>query len=219
MGGGLILKLIYKGAEANLYLDEWFGLKVIRKVRASKLYRVSELDRGLRLHRTVNEAKLLSAARRVGVLTPFVFDVDLRSFTLVMEYLNGALLKDLLPSLSDDMLKSIFFEVGRMIGRLHHNGIYHGDLTTSNMVVIDGVIFFIDFGLGGFSNELESFGVDLHLMLRALESTHHDLAERCFSYVKAGYSEVYDDWVNVFHKVDEIRRRGRYVAVRSGADE
>ena len=36
MDGGVTLSLLKKGAEAYLYIDDWFGFKVIRKVRVPK---------------------------------------------------------------------------------------------------------------------------------------------------------------------------------------
>ncbi|MCD6154388.1 MAG: Kae1-associated serine/threonine protein kinase [Candidatus Verstraetearchaeota archaeon] len=208
------MKLICKGAEANLYLDFWFGFKVVKKIRISKPYRIPELDEYLRSYRTFNEARLLSSARRVGVSTPIVLDVNPSSYTLTMEYIEGVLLRDYMLKADEKILKKHFIKVGEMIGVLHSNGIYHGDLTTSNMFIVDDNVYLIDFGLGGFSREVEAFGVDLHLMRRTLESTHHDLAEQCFSYVVEGYSSSFEDWRRVLKKVEEIRRRGRYVEER-----
>jgi TP53 regulating kinase-like protein len=80
----------------------------------------------------------------------------------------------------------------------------HGDLTTSNMILTShGKIFLVDFGLSERSNELEAKGVDLHLMKRALQSTHYRYVKKCFEAVMAGYN-----------KIQEIERRGRYVSER-----
>jgi len=214
MDGGVTLFLLKKGAEAYLYIDDWFGFKVIRKVRVPKSFRVSILDEQLRRFRTVNEAKLLIESRRCGVPTPIVFDVDLLKTTIVMEFIEGELLRDLLPSLSKVERKSICRKIGEYIGLLHSNGIVHGDLTTSNMILLDGKVYFIDFGLGEFTREVEAMGVDLHLMLRALESTHYSLAEECFRSVVDGYSSVFNMAERVLRKVEEIRMRGRYISER-----
>ena len=211
------LQLLKKGAEAYLYLDEWFGLKVVKKVRVVKSYRVGLLDEQLRKFRTAHEAKLLSSAKSFGVPTPVVFDVDVCKFTIVMEFIEGLLLKKLLPEVSDSERIRLCRLVGRNIGLLHSNGIFHGDLTTSNMIVQRDKIYFIDFGLGGFSKEIEYFGVDLHLLLRVLESSHHEIAEECFSAIVDGYSSVFDKADLVLKKVKEIRMRGRYVVERRAA--
>jgi TP53 regulating kinase-like protein len=80
----------------------------------------------------------------------------------------------------------------------------------------DGRIFFVDFGLGEKTAELEARGVDLHLMKRALQSTHFQFAKQCFESVIRGYTDVLgvEASKNVLDKIREIERRGRYVAER-----
>src|SRR4030042_1515033 len=93
------------------------------------------------------------------------------------------------------------------------------DLTTSNMILNgEGKIFLVDFGLGEKSMELEARGVDLHLLKRALQSTHYQFAEECFKSVMAGYRVVLgvEEAEKVLEKIREIERRGRYVAERRG---
>jgi TP53 regulating kinase-like protein len=64
--------------------------------------------------------------------------------------------------------------------------------------------------------ELEARGVDLHLMKRALQSTHYQFAEECFESVMKGYLEVLgaEETGKVLGKIREIEMRGRYVAER-----
>jgi TP53 regulating kinase-like protein len=96
----------------------------------------------------------------------------------------------------------------------------HGDLTTSNMILTGGgKIFLVDFGLGEKNVEVEARGVDLHLMKRALQSTHYQFAEDCFKHVLKGYASVLgvEDAEKVFEKIREIERRGRYVDERKQA--
>ncbi len=210
----LKLRLLKKGAEAHLYLDDWFGMKVVKKIRVAKSYRVRPLDEHLRRFRTAHEAKLLSSAKRFGVPTPTVFDVDLGNFAIVMEFIEGVTLKKLLPEVSRSERVRFCRLVGKCVGLLHSNGVFHGDLTTSNMIACNDKIYFIDFGLGGFSMEVEHFGVDLHLLLRVLESSHYEIANECFSAVVEGYRSAFDRADLVIRKVKEIRMRGRYVVER-----
>jgi TP53 regulating kinase-like protein len=79
-----------------------------------------------------------------------------------------------------------------------------------------GKVFFVDFGLGEQSDELEVKGVDLHLMKRALQSTHYKYANDCFKAVLKGYAETVGEDVaeNVIEKIGEIEKRGRYIAER-----
>jgi TP53 regulating kinase-like protein len=77
-------------------------------------------------------------------------------------------------------------------------------------------IFFVDFGLGEKNVEVEAQGVDLHLMKRALQSTHYQFWEECFKNVMCGYSSVlgFETAEKVYEKIREIERRGRYVEER-----
>jgi TP53 regulating kinase-like protein len=76
----------------------------------------------------------------------------------------------------------------------------------------------VDFGLGEKTKELETRGVDLHLMKRALQSTHFRFTEECFNAVIKGYSKVSgaETVKSILDKIKEIERRGRYVAERKG---
>ncbi len=209
--------LMKKGAEASLYLAEWHGRKVIMKKRLPKKYRLSELDEQIKTYRTIHEPQLIHEAKKAGVPTPTIFLVDVKSATIIMEFIEGKQVKQLLSEATQSERQRLCFKIGELIGRLHKYGLIHGDLTTSNMILnSEGTIFFVDFGLGEKSKELESRGVDLHLMKRALQSTHFRFAEECFNAVIKGYSKVLGSETvkNVLHKIREIERRGRYIAER-----
>lgn len=209
--------LIKKGAEANLYLEEWHGRKVIIKKRNPKKYRVPLLDERIRTYRTVHEPQLMHEAKKAGVSTPTIFMVNLAEKSILMEYVEGKQVKQTLNQLSKEERTKLCRHIGCLIGRLHKNGIIHGDLTTSNMILTPNEkIFFVDFGLGEFSKELEARGVDLHLMKRTFQSTHYLYAEESFNAVLEGYTEVMgkDLTEKVLEKIREIELRGRYVAER-----
>ena len=209
--------LIKKGAEASLYLADWHGRKVIMKKRLPKKYRVSELDEQIKTYRTIHEPQLIHEAKKAGVPTPTIFLVDVKGATIVMEFIEGKQAKQLLSEVSKSERQRLCFKIGELIGKLHKYGIIHGDLTTSNMILNpEGKIFFVDFGLGEKSKELEVRGVDLHLMKRALQSTHFRFAEEYFNAVIEGYSKVLGSETvkNVLEKIGEIEKRGRYIAER-----
>jgi TP53 regulating kinase-like protein len=209
--------LIKKGAEANLYLADWHGRKVVLKKRLPKKYRPKTLDEQIRAYRTIHEPQLMHEAKKAGVPTPTIFLVDRVNMTIVMQYIEGKQVKQLLNEAPPSNRQSLCFRIGRLIGRLHAYGIVHGDLTTSNLIQHPkGRIFFVDFGLGDKTKELEARGVDLHLMKRALQSTHYKFAEECFSSAFKGYSAVLGQETSesVLSKVKEIEKRGRYVAER-----
>jgi len=211
------LVLIKKGAEASLYLEKWHNRKVIMKRRLPKKYRIPELDNMIRSQRTTHEPQIIHKAKRAGVPTPTIFMVDVADANIVMEYVEGKQVKEVLDNVSKEKRLSLSKLIGKMIGRLHKNGIIHGDLTTSNMILSSyGKIVFVDFGLSERSVELEPKGVDLHLMKRALDSTHYKHAKECFKAVMEGYSDVVgnEQVKKVSNKIREIEKRGRYVADR-----
>ena len=214
--------LIKKGAEASLYLTDWHGRKVIMKKRLPKKYRPSRLDKHIRTYRTIHEPQLMHEAKKAGVPTPTIFLVDLKNAMIIMEFIEGKQVKQLLSEVTKSERQSLCLKIGELIGRLHEYGIIHGDLTTSNMILdSEGKIFFVDFGLGEKTKELEARGVDLHLMKRALQSTHFRFTEECFDAVIRGYSKVLSAEIvkNILDKIKEIERRGRYVAERKGETE
>jgi TP53 regulating kinase-like protein len=209
--------LVRKGAEADLYLTDWHGRKVILKKRLRKKYRQPVLDVEIRRYRTFHEPQLMHEAKRAGVPTPTIFLVDGGETTIIMEYIRGKQVKQVMSEASDGERRRLCFRIGGLIGKLHEFGVVHGDLTTSNMIVdSEGRIFFVDFGLGERTWELEARGVDLHLMQRALQSTHFQFAEQCFDSVIRGYADVLgvEASKGVLGKIREIQRRGRYVAER-----
>ena len=209
--------LIKKGAEASLYLETWHNRKVIMKRRLPKKYRIPELDLTIRSWRTIHEPHIIHKAKEAGVPTPTIFRVDVADANIVMEFVEGKQVKEVLDTVSPEERLRLSTLMGRMIGRLHKHGIIHGDLTTSNMILTPyNKIVFVDFGLSERSVELEPKGVDLHLMKRALQSTHYKHADECLEAVMKGYAESVGDneTKKVVAKIREIEKRGRYVAER-----
>ncbi|MDH7477135.1 MAG: KEOPS complex kinase/ATPase Bud32, partial [Candidatus Bathyarchaeota archaeon] len=187
------------------------------KKRLAKKYCPKILDEHIRVYRTIHEPQLMHEAKRAGVPTPTIFFVDIKNATIIMEYVEGKQVKQLLSEVSKSERQRLCLKIGELIGRLHENGIIHGDLTTSNMILnSEGKIFFVDFGLGEKSKELEARGVDLHLMKRALQSTHFRFTEECFKAIIHGYTKVVgvETAKNILEKIKEIEQRGRYVAER-----
>ena len=114
-----------------------------------------------------------------------------------------------------DVLKAVICPAnlqaaGRVIGLLHGAGIVHGDLTGSNIMVEDGGIVLIDFGLAQVTSELEARGVDLHVFLQTLEAAvpRDELHGEAFV---RGYRETFSGADQVLEREREIRRRGRYL--------
>jgi len=209
--------LIKKGAEASLYLEEWHDRKVVMKRRLSKKYRLPKLDMEIQAQRTIREPQFIHGAKEAGVPTPTILMVDVADATIIMEFVEGKQVKQILNDLSTQERYKLCRHLGKLIGRLHSHGIIHGDLTTSNMILTPyNRVVFMDFGLSEWSKELEARGVDLHLMKRALQSTHFRHAKECFQAVIEGYAEAMGEAEakNVLKKIVEIEKRGRYVSER-----
>jgi len=203
--------LIGRGAEAELWLVGWMGRRAVAKRRLPKAYRLPELDRSLRQSRTKLEARLLREGRLAGVPTPLVYDVDLEpdSCVLTMEYIEGAQAKHLLNRLPIPRARRLSRRIGEAVGRLHTGGIVHGDLTTSNMLLRRGKLYFIDFGLGATTDALEVQGVDLRVLKEAFGSTHAHLG-KCFDEMLSGYTAAYGRGAEAVERMKEIAARGRY---------
>ncbi|PKK86635.1 MAG: Kae1-associated kinase Bud32 [Thermoplasmata archaeon HGW-Thermoplasmata-1] len=203
-------KLIRRGAEAEILLSDYMGRPVVLKRRVRKSYRTEEIDFRLRSYRTRDEAKLLHEARRAGVNVPVIYDVDVQNGQITMEYVEGKRVKDALHSMARAEMEALCMEVGRSVARLHNANLIHGDLTTSNMILSDGKVVFIDFGLGAKTESVEDRGVDLHVLMEAFESTHSERPD-CFENAWRGYEDIcWHGAAAVRQKIDDIIRRGRY---------
>jgi TP53 regulating kinase-like protein len=210
-------RLLKKGAEASLFLAGWHGHKAVIKQRLPKRYRPQALDERIRSYRTIHEPQLIHEAKAAGVPTPLIYMVNVPQSTIIMQYIEGKQLKQLLNAADRADRHNLCVKIGENIAKLHRHGLIHGDLTTSNMIQsADSRIFFVDFGLGEKNVELEAQGVDLHLLKRALQSTHFQFWEECLQAVLCGYTSVVgvESAEKVYEKIREIERRGRYVEER-----
>ncbi len=207
------MRLLTRGAEASVYLGDWFGEEAVFKVREPKQYRHPVLDSKIRRLRTLHEASFIAEARRLGVATPLIYFVDQERGEIVMQFLHGRRLKEIIDG--DDGAEVVEMwcrEVGRYIARLHVGRVIHGDLTTSNFIVVGDRLALIDFGLAFYSTRLEDQAVDLHLLDMVAESAHHGSFERVTEAVLEGYREVMGagEAEKVLRQLKEVERRGRY---------
>ncbi len=198
---------ICSGAEAALYLEEKDGRKVLVKERIEKKYRVKQLDEKLRKERTSGEVGLLDKAIRNGLPVPRVLDST--NYKIVMEFLQGEKLKDGLNTKNEKEIKSISKQMGSVVAKLHNSGIVHGDLTTSNMILLGDKIFLVDFGLGKNSSKIEDQATDLYLLYEAIKSTHFEFLDLIWKEVLEGYKE-HPKHKEVLKRFEEISKRRRY---------
>ncbi|WP_424016755.1 bifunctional N(6)-L-threonylcarbamoyladenine synthase/serine/threonine protein kinase [Halorientalis pallida] len=192
-----------QGAEATVEID---GDRVV-KHRRPRSYRHPQLDERLRVERTREEARLTADARRHGVPTPVVLDVDPWETRLVFERVGDA---DLRERLTEANVR----DVGRHLATIHEAGFVHGDPTTRNVRISfegtssdDGRTYLIDFGLGYYTDDREDYAMDLHVLAQSLAGTADD-AESLLGAAEDAYGAVGDE--RVLDHLREIEGRGRY---------
>lgn len=104
-------------------------------------------------------------------------------------------------------------KIGQEVGLLHANGIIHGDLTTSNMLIREdgeSSLCLIDFGLASISTKAEDRAVDLYVLERAINSTHSKVGQKLFAQIMDAYYKSAPSIAdNVRSKLAEVQRRGR----------
>ncbi|MGB9707797.1 MAG: KEOPS complex kinase/ATPase Bud32 [Candidatus Pacearchaeota archaeon] len=205
-------QIIGRGAEALLIKSG----DMLKKRRIKKGYRHEALDLMLRATRTRKEAKLLEKALRV-ILVPKVKAIDgittkkkLEPETEIeMEFIYGKALSFHLDKFPLNKALTICREIGKSTAKLHDLGIIHGDLTTSNMILKQDKVYFVDFGLGFHSDRIEDKAVDLHLLREALEAKHFKHWPEFFKAVGEGY-KISKNALAVLERLKKVEGRGRY---------
>lgn len=135
--------------------------------------------------------------------------IDLGKKEIFMNFIEGVLLRERIDSLKTNALEKILEKIGSDLARIHSRGVVHGDSTTSNIMFDGKLICWIDFGLSEFSNSVEEQATDVLLVKKSLSPSQ-------FIFVKKGYLKESAKAKEVFKRLGEIEKRGRYV-VRSMA--
>ncbi len=193
-----------QGAEATVTIE---ADRVVKE-RNPRSYRHPALDERLRTERTRQEVRLTSEARRYGVPTPLVLDVDPDEARIVFQRVGAADLRERLDA-------ETVAAVGRHLARIHDAGFVHGDPTTRNVRVgghgtADGrSVFLIDFGLGYATGEPEDHAMDLHVLAQSLAGTADD-PEALFEAARDAYRDESDHADPVCSSLTDIEGRGRY---------
>lgn len=206
----------------------------ILKYRPEKKYRHPVIDKALTKHRTLGEARLLAKLRLIdGLNVPKLIGCEPYHGCIWLEFLGEDLpnghgfsnLKNFLwMNASDpysDLVKEVLIKVGKQIGLMHWNDFCHGDLTSSNIVLVRSgdhwEPYLIDFGLGSISTLVEDKGVDLYVLERAIISTHSSFSERYNGWILEGFKSVFEadgkvglgKYKELIKRFEEVRLRGR----------
>jgi Kae1-associated kinase Bud32 len=194
------MKKISEGAEACIYETTILKERAILKQRKPKSYRIRYLDEKIRASRTKKEARIMALASML-VKSPSLLLLGRHS--IWMERINGKAMNEVKPSSAASRRRELK-SIGAYLGRLHANGITHGDYTPANfMVDNNGDIWLIDFGLADMTVSFEERALDLLLMKRSIPGSEYRIVER-------EYLSSFSSGKEVLNCLAEIERRGRY---------
>lgn len=203
-------EVLYQGAEATVTSAVHLARRAVVKARRPKAYRIPALEVAIARSRMRNEARLLRRARGAGVAAPAVLDADPEGGALTLEFLPALPLRDTYDGLPARQRLAAARMAGQAIARLHKAGIIHGDLTTSNMIVVDGRLNLLDFSLGHISNRTENRAVDLKAFKDSFVATHLSHAGDFKTVVRAYEAAMGKDGPSVPRQIRSIERRRRY---------
>ncbi|RLV93555.1 EKC/KEOPS complex subunit BUD32 [Spathaspora sp. JA1] len=221
--------------------------KYIIKYRPPKPYRHPKIDASITKIRTVGEARIMYKLSKLGIPAPTLISSDFNNGIIWMEYLgynlpNGNISsfknwlwyleeegkrqqnnlgegEDLSICVSEEV-KQVCNKVGELIGRIHLNDIVHGDLTSSNIILLpeNNQPALIDFGLSSISGFPEDKAVDLYVLERAILSTHSLFSNTYNAWLLQGYKDIYHStefkqgskkYQETIKRLEDVRLRGR----------
>ena len=215
--------LLSQGAEARV----WKQGTVVCKERFPKRYRHPTLDARLTKARCRMEARMLQkCTERKMVNVPQVLRTE--HALIYMEFVEGASVRQALDqhhqhnnNSNTIAVSDLAQQLGQALACLHNQGIVHGDLTTSNMILrptstnndaTRTELVFIDFGLAKHSTSVEEKAVDLYVLERAIASTHASLPAVFWETALRVYGEhsaTTTKQQETLARLEQVRQRGR----------
>jgi len=241
----------------------FYGVKrKITKHRIKKSYRHPTLDTQLRKRRTKSEYKILEKASKIINIPKLIStnNIDIIEMEFIkgdklstnlndyptekeiklsqnnsntIKRVGGRVLHSVAKKLTQEKIAQL---IGEEIAKLHDANIIHGDLTTSNMILVnpkkisldnniansEGVseraggileksskIYLIDFGLSYISQKIEDKAVDIHLLKQSLEAKHFQNYENLIKAFLKGYKNS-ENYQQVLERLEAVEKRGRY---------
>jgi len=194
------------GAEGTIEKIDFYRMPAVIKIRKRKSYRIEEIDTKVRMERLKKEIRLMHKAKYANIDIPHIYYVSFKDMSIIMEYIDGETLKDYLSNTKrqNDIDIKLMSYIGKKLGMMHGKGIYHGDLTASNIILFPDKsvyrIYFIDFSMGG-DGDLEDFAIDMLTLKKTM------MNDALFEEIMKNY----DNFENISKKMKEIEKRGRYL--------
>ena len=206
-------EFLIKGSESFIYSGSFIDNNVVIKERKSKKYRSEKLDYDLRIQRLRIEARMIKSALKSLILVPSLYNVNLSSFSLQLEKIEGQnlgfIIANSISETTESLLPKFFSDFGTIVAKLHNIEIIHGDLTPLNIIIDnDNNIYIIDFGLSYYSNEIKDKAMDLFILFGALK-IYPQQNDELFNLFLNGYKIVneYNSIIGIF---DKLTKKGRY---------
>tara|TARA_Y100000588_G_C14013742_1_gene821127 strand:+ start:73 stop:750 length:678 start_codon:yes stop_codon:yes gene_type:complete len=192
---------LHEGAEAIVTSGSWLGKSAIKKFRRPRKWRHPELDFRLIKSRLSGEVRSLLKLQQFGFNSPSIYHLDLKNGIIIMEEVSGnTLVEELNSKISIQNSEEIFIKLGKTLRELHLCGITHGDLTTTNIIYNGENLIFIDYGLSQSTFEVESFGLDFHVLYECLQATHPNYPD--------AIEQVVNSYLNCKKTDDDLKFEG-----------
>ncbi len=143
-----IIRQLSTGSAANIYLAVQKNLD--RQVVIKELMREFSLNKKV-ITRFEQEAKVISSLRYDSIIHVYDYWKKGNSYYIVMEYVSGKTLKDILSQVGLfplDIGLIIFYEISKALEYAHSQGIIHRDLKPANIMISEeGRLKLLDFGI------------------------------------------------------------------------
>jgi serine/threonine protein kinase len=160
-----IIRLIGEGGMASVYEaeHEMLGTKVAIKVLNPILSANDEIKERFR-----NEAKLMASLNHPNITKVIDFDEQPQQLSIVMEFLSGEDLNDVIKkngALSEKEIINCFSQSLSAFQYAHEKGIVHRDIKPSNIFILpNGQVKILDFGIAklfGTGNDMTQTGTQM----------------------------------------------------------
>jgi TP53 regulating kinase-like protein len=135
---------------------------------------------------------MLNDVKTTGIKTPFIYFLDPKRAEIIMEYIEGENVKEILSP-------EIGFEMGKYVSILHNKNIIHGDLTTSNFIKRKDELY---------------MAMDIRIIKEILSSAHIQIFYQTYERFLKGYELTTNyNFNRILNVVKDIEARGRYARV------
>ena len=164
--------------------------EVLERKIALKVTHPQALEQPAVTERFKAEAKYAAQLSHPNIIEVFDFGVHDGLTYLVMEFIEGPTLAELLAAegtLAGDRVRTILLQLAGALARVHENGIIHRDLKPANVIISpDGYAKLMDFGI---AKDVDS---QTHtLQGEVLGTTHYISPEQALGQVVTTQSDLY----------------------------